>query len=82
MQAGRALVQQPGAEIAHHVDAEIEQALQVVTVGLQAFAQPTRDLGAAGIGETGQVRVVGDGLMPGTMGISMPRFSQSSTKRQ
>lgn len=50
---------------------------------LQPQPDPARDLGSGGVGEAHQLcRVSVMGMMPGTIGTSMPDRRASSTKRK
>src|SRR3569623_355383 len=61
MQARRTAVEQVLTELGCHVEAEGAQRIHVVAVSLQPLAYPARDFGAAGIGETRELHVIGDG---------------------
>src|SRR3569833_2246475 len=61
MQARRTAVEQVLTELGGYVEAEGAQRFHVVAVSLQPLAYPARDFGAAGIGETRELYVIGDG---------------------
>src|SRR5215213_4625510 len=60
MQARRACVQQPLAQVGHELDAKLSLRLGVVAVGLHPLLQPQRDLGAASGRKPGYLRVAPD----------------------
>ena len=59
MQPWRPLFQQALTHIRHHVQAEGADRGQIVAEAFQALANPARNLGAAGIGKTRQLLIVG-----------------------
>ena len=61
MQAWCTRLQQLFAQACDNLFAELANRFLIVTEGFQAFANPTRDFRTAHIGESRQLRVIGDG---------------------
>ena len=68
VQAGCAVVEQLAAQLRDHLFAKGDDALPVVTIALQPFPHPTRNLGATHVGKTRQLAVVNDGHNAGDDG--------------
>ena len=68
------------AQLAHDVEAERADRTRVVTVAFEPAADPSRDLGAAGIGKRASLVKLPIGMMPGTIGMATPSAATASTK--